>query len=213
MVFAKEETAIEYEKSYQTTYHRAQTLEKTLLKKLLSQFSDAENVLEVGCGTAHFTRWFSTLGLKCIGIDTSNGMLKQAKKHWSQGTLLKSDGSHLPFQDNSFDLVAFITSLEFIRDAELALVEAARVTRKGLILGLLNKHIGATLKRKLSKKQDAVFSQATYYTLQDIENMLNKTGKKYYVASWRTTVFPRFIGNFESKVFPYGDFLGAAIKF
>jgi len=62
MVFAEEKTAIEYQKSYQTEYRRAQALEKTLLKKLLSQFSGAKDVLEVGCGTAHFTRWIQKIG-------------------------------------------------------------------------------------------------------------------------------------------------------
>ncbi len=209
-----EQTAEHYEAHYLNQYKRADTLEKQLLTKLLKQFPNAENLLEVGCGTAHFTKWINTTGLECYGIDQSSGMLREAKKLWSHGNLLKSEGSYLPFQDKSVDIVAFITSLEFMQDPNAALIEACRVARKGILLGLLNKNSFATLKRKLQpKKQDSVYSQAKLYSISDIQETLDKAiPEKHTIAFWSTTVFPPYLGGLESNLFPFGDFLGVAVK-
>lgn len=209
-----EQAAEQYEAYYQNQYKRADKLEKQLLTKLLKQFPNATTLLEIGCGTAHFTKWLSTVGLECVGLDRSGGMLKQAKKLWTNETLLKGDGSRIPLQDKSVDLVAFITSLEFIEKPDSALTEAVRVARKGLILGLLNKQSAATLKRKIGQPENgSVYSQAKYYSFKDIKEKLYKINCKYSVASWGTTVFPGFFGNLESTFFPYGDFLAVAFKF
>jgi hypothetical protein len=45
-----------YETWYQTTGRRADRLEKELLAWLLARFPSAGTLLEVGCGSGHFTR-------------------------------------------------------------------------------------------------------------------------------------------------------------
>jgi SAM-dependent methyltransferase len=49
------------------------------------------------------------------------------------------DAEHLPFDDNEYDFAVLLTVLEFCPDPGLALREAARVARKGLIIGYLNR--------------------------------------------------------------------------
>jgi len=82
-----------YESYYQQKYKRADKSEKSLLKKLLDNLGETESLLEVGCGTGHFTRWFESLGLECCGLDLSDMMLKEAKKVWTKGTLLQGRSS------------------------------------------------------------------------------------------------------------------------
>ena len=48
--------AARYEDWYSGPGQRADALEKSLLKGLLADFPGARTVLEVGCGTGHFTR-------------------------------------------------------------------------------------------------------------------------------------------------------------
>ena len=67
--------------------------------------------------------------LEAVGVDISKPMLKEAKKLWPQGALLQGEGTRLPFKDKSVDIVFFMTSLEFIPDAAVALKEAARVAK------------------------------------------------------------------------------------
>jgi SAM-dependent methyltransferase len=69
-----------YEAWYETTGRRADHQEKALLHWQLSQFPPVSTLLEVGCGTGHFTRWFREQGLRVTGLDTSFPMLTQAAR-------------------------------------------------------------------------------------------------------------------------------------
>jgi ubiquinone/menaquinone biosynthesis C-methylase UbiE len=202
-----------YEETYQKQYLRADHLEKQLLTKLLSQFLDARTVLEVGCGTAHFTKWLQTQGYQSTGLDLSRSMLTEAKHLWSQGNLIQADGRQLPIQDKSMDIVLFVTSLEFIPNTATAIKEAVRIAKQGLILGLLNKIGTSAIKRRLNPKKAPFLSYATTYSIQDIQKFLAKSVlEEYEIGMWSTTVFPRIFGGLKSQIFPYGDFLGIAVK-
>ncbi len=213
--FEQEQTVKNYEAYYETKYKRADILEKRLLTKLFSNFSQVKTVLEIGCGTGHFIRWIeSTLGFKCYGVDVSKGMLADAKKRWSNSSLLQSEGAQLPFIDKSFDVVVFVTSLEFMPDAAVAIKEAARVAEKGLIFGLMNKNSPSTLKKRLqSRIQKASFyREAKFYSISDIEEMLDEVfSKRYIIGFWSTTVFPKGLRSLESSRLPFGDFLGITV--
>ncbi len=214
MDFEQEQTAKHYEEYYETKYKRADQLEKKLLTQLFSKFSDVKNVLEVGCGTGHFTRWMDSLDLESIGVDKSKSMLEEAKGRWSQGTLLQTEGSRLPFKDKSFDVVAFITSLEFMPNATLAINEAARVGKRGIILGLMNKNSTSTLKKRIqvTTKNNSFYQQAKFYSISDIKNLIEKTPGKLEITFWASTVFSKPFNKMESSRFPFGAFLGIAIK-
>jgi len=72
--------ATDYEKWYSTTGKRTDRLEKSLLKRILSCFPTSHTLLEVGCGTGHFTRWFAEQDLFTAGVDISQPMLTEAKR-------------------------------------------------------------------------------------------------------------------------------------
>ncbi len=208
-----EQAAKHYESTYETQYRRADTLEKKLILRLLGQFPDAKSLLEVGCGTAHFTKWLQAKGYQCYGLDSSGGMLREAKKQWSNSTLIKADGSHLPLKSKSVDIVVFITSLEFIPQVTEALSESAHVARRGIILGLLNKNSLTTLKRLLNPKKSPPYSIAHFYSVSDIRKTLSAAiQERYEIAFYSSTVFPRLLGNLESGIFPFGGFLGISVK-
>jgi SAM-dependent methyltransferase len=142
-----DDTAIagRYEDWYATEGRPADSLEKQLLGKLLRGFPRARSILEVGCGTGHFTRWFVELGLDAVGADTSEPMLHAAR--WLGGArYLRGDAGALPMADRSFDLTAMITTLEFVPDPARALAEAVRVARHGVLLGVLNRWSIMTLR-------------------------------------------------------------------
>ncbi len=214
--YQHKQTAKEYESYYETKYKRADLQEKRLLTELLGQFKDAKNLLEVGCGTGHFTKWMeSSFGLECYGVDISNAMLKEAKERWAQGSVLQSEGSILPLRDRSVDIVAYVTSLEYMRNAVEAFLEGARVAKKGIILGLMNKYSPTTLRKKFQAKTQkrSFYQEATFYSVSDIKKALDKAlPGKYIIASWKTTVFPKVFGGLESSIFPFGAFLGVAVE-
>lgn len=75
-----------------------------------------------------------------IGLDASNGMLKQAKQKIAENhfedyvTFMPGDGTELPFEDNSFDVVSCMEALEFMPQPETGLTELIRVLRPGGLL-------------------------------------------------------------------------------
>jgi ubiquinone/menaquinone biosynthesis C-methylase UbiE len=213
--YFQEEIVETYESWYDGKYKRADKLEKALLKKLLNILPYAESLLEVGCGTAHFTRWFESLGLECYGLDLSNTMLKKAKNLWPNKPLLQGESAHLPFKDASFDIVAFITCLEYMPDPIKVLSEAFRVARKGIILGLMNKWSLPTIRRIIQVKmgRNPYYRGAKFYSILGIKRILKDAVRgTYNISYWRTTVFPKILGDMESSLIPFGAFLGVAVK-
>jgi ubiquinone/menaquinone biosynthesis C-methylase UbiE len=213
--YLQERIVKEYEAYYQTRYRRADVLEKKLLRKLLSQFGDAQKVLEIGCGTAHFTKWMESLGLECYGLDMSHLMLVEARKLWSDGQLIRGESHHLPFKSGSFDVIAFLACLEYMPNVGTVFQEAARIARKGMIIGLMNKWSPNTMRRIAQAKmgKNSFYKNAKFYSILDVKRILRGTfHDKYRVDYWSTTVFPKALGSKESAFFPFGSYLGLAVR-
>jgi SAM-dependent methyltransferase len=101
-----------------------------------------ERLLDVGCGTGHFTRLFAArTGASLIGVDPDLAWLRFALERASPNEgYIAGRAERLPFGDRSFDRTIAVTSLCFIRPEREALREIVRVTRKRVALGLLNRH-------------------------------------------------------------------------
>jgi len=114
--------------------------EYRLLQTLLAPRC-GETVLDVGCGTGHFTRRFSDSAAVgwTVGADIDFAAARFAAGR-GQAAYLVADGQRLPFADRSFDLVISVTAMCFMRDARLALAEMLRIARRRVVLGLLNRH-------------------------------------------------------------------------
>jgi SAM-dependent methyltransferase len=97
-------------------------------------------ILDVGCGSGYFTRRLAAEGFAAIGLDPDPAMLAYARAHrgGSEDYVL-ADGRSLPFSGGEFDYCISITALCFIPDERAALQEMARVCRRGVALGLLNR--------------------------------------------------------------------------
>lgn len=196
-----------YEAWYDTVGQRADRLEKGLLKRLLGAFPGTESVLEVGCGTGHFTRWFATMGKGVIGLDLSSAMLREAARAGTPACL-RGDALELPFRSHAFDVVAMITTLEFTTDPLLALREALRVARRGLLLGVLNGKSG--LGRRLKQEGGPIWSQAQLLGPCQLMRKVRQAAQgKGTMISWRTTLWPGWPGPLP---LPWGGFIGMAVR-
>jgi ubiquinone/menaquinone biosynthesis C-methylase UbiE len=205
--FTDPEIVAGYEAWYQTMGRRADQREKALLKWLATRFHHVCTILEVGCGTGHFTRWFSDMGMKAIGLDLSRPMLEEARS--LGGPLyLQGDALMLPVLSKSFDLVALITTLEFLSDPDQALAEACRVAREGLVLGVLNAQ--SRLGRQYKREGGPIWEMARFFTPDELKRMiLEITGERVRVI-WRTTLWQFWP---SALPLPWGGFIGMAVKF
>ncbi|NOR40816.1 MAG: methyltransferase domain-containing protein [Gammaproteobacteria bacterium] len=130
--------------SYEAWYHTPPgawigDTEFSLLQSLLRPKPGAR-LLDVGCGTGWFSRRFAGHGLQVTGIDSDPKAIAYARSLGGELSWTKASATALPFAVNSFDYCAAITSLCFIDDVHQAVQEMWRVSRYGMVLGLLNRH-------------------------------------------------------------------------
>lgn len=206
--FADAGVASGYEDWYLGSGRQADELEKRLLQKLLATLDGVKTILEVGCGTGHFTRWFQEHGYAAVGLDSSAEMLAEARR---RNTIDYQTGNahNLPFASRSFDVVALITTLEFVADPAQALTEAVRVARHGLLLGVLNRHSLLTWKYRRSGKP--LWQAARFFTPSELTMLVTEAaGQRLLGVQWRTTLWP--IPGITDLPLPWGGFLGAVAK-
>ncbi|MDR3631133.1 MAG: methyltransferase domain-containing protein [Desulfocapsaceae bacterium] len=117
------------------------TVEYALLQSLLRP-EPGSSLLDIGCGTGHFTRMFaSDIRGRVVGLDLNEDWLIYAATHAAKGERYVAGlAQSLPFPDRSFDFTVSVTALSFVDRQELALRELIRVTRRRFVLGLLNRH-------------------------------------------------------------------------
>ena len=206
-----ERAAARYESWYATAEgRRADAEEKTVLSSLLDSFPGVGSVLEVGCGTGHFTRWLSDLGLAPVGLDVSAAMLEQAQALGGV-PLVGGDGLHLPFAEDAFDLVVYITTLEFLERPRDALVEGMRVGRQGLLLGMLNRWSPLGLLRRLAAlRRPTVYDAARFFGLAELGRLLRSVAMEDARIVWRQALLPRGWPRAPNCI-PWGGFIGMAL--
>ncbi len=95
-----------------------------------------KRILDLGCGPGLFTSPLSKNN-QIVGIDLSLEMLRLARPDLKP---VKGDGTSLPFQNGTFDLVMAIEMLQHLSDFRSLLEEILRVLRPGgeLIISSLN---------------------------------------------------------------------------
>jgi ubiquinone/menaquinone biosynthesis C-methylase UbiE len=95
-----------------------------------------ELLLDAGSGTGIFTGAFLARGADVVELDISFAMLSRAAKKNASLVLqgVAADMSCLPFAEGVFDKSVSITALEFIADAQRAVGELFRVTKRGGII-------------------------------------------------------------------------------
>jgi ubiquinone/menaquinone biosynthesis C-methylase UbiE len=88
-------------------------------------------VLDIGCGTGQSRQLYAAHAAEYVGVDLAEVALARARARFPGDTWLCCDARELPFEAESFDLVAFSSVLHHIADFETALREALRVLAPG----------------------------------------------------------------------------------
>jgi ubiquinone/menaquinone biosynthesis C-methylase UbiE len=88
-------------------------------------------VLDVGCGAGEFCRMAADAGASVTGIDAAAGMIEVARERVPNARFNVGDIQFLPYDDQSFDVVAGFHSFPFATQPLEALREARRVAKPG----------------------------------------------------------------------------------
>jgi ubiquinone/menaquinone biosynthesis C-methylase UbiE len=194
-------------------------LEKRAIDKLLAKRRCDGQLLEVGCGTGHWSEYFGSKGFEVTGVDISGNMIRVAQRKNIVNSRFKiADGENLPFADQSFDVAAAITTLEFTSNPAKMLSEMARCVKKNggiIIVGVLNTLNRYNQKRK--NKLGSVYSSANLFSPQQIHNLLEPYGKPNILIAgfvperswllWLSALY-EFAGHLVSR---HGAFIAARV--
>jgi len=196
-------------------------LEKKAISRYLPPNAKGKTLLEVGCGTGHWSRFFSEYGFEVTGVDVSERTINIAKsKNISNASFQLADGHSLPFEDSSFDVTAAITTLEFVSDAEAVVQEMIRCTRQSggqLLVGVLNAM--ARLNRNRKQRPESPYAKARLFSPSQLKQLLEPFGQLSMVTSGfvpkQTILLPLAalfdaIGRFLH--IPYGAFIAAEVR-
>jgi ubiquinone/menaquinone biosynthesis C-methylase UbiE len=112
-------------------YGRYQIFEE--VEEELSRLPANGKVLDLGCGTGHFSNYILKKGFEVHAIDPSVKMLEYARNNFSDIQFIEGVASSLPFPDNTFDLVISIEVFRYLTKADLHLSysEIHRVLKPG----------------------------------------------------------------------------------
>jgi SAM-dependent methyltransferase len=171
----------------------AVAVEKDLLQHLWAPGAP-QTVLEVGCGTGLFLEWFEGGGHQVTGLDPSPYMLNLARGRVPPRVGLdRGYAEDLPYEDNAFDTVALITTLEFVNDPFHTIEEALRVARRHVLLGVLNQYSPATWQHCLKRLwKPSIYSHARFFSVFSLRNMITEALGGPVPLQWRTTTLSPF---------------------
>lgn len=118
------------------------------------------NFLDVGCAEGLYIKLLSpsidSKDFYNVGLDIAKNYLIKTKKEAPNALLVLGDAHHLPFKENSFDLVLCSEVLEHALSPRLVLKEILRVSRKYVLLTVAGENLFHFFARKLGlvKKED-----------------------------------------------------------
>jgi SAM-dependent methyltransferase len=225
MIMWDRDTARRYDAWFQTPPGQfALTREIRLLERMTSDWPRrGQRLLEVGCGTGIFLATLHRAGFDVTGLDASPAMLEAARERLGpRADLQLGQAEHLPFGDKEFDFAVLLTVLEFCPDPGLALREAARVTRKALLVGFLNRFSLYGLSMRLLVRTGAeTLRQANWFTPWAMRRLIrdNLGPRQGTLASilagpkstWRETL-PWRLCNDPILAWPVGAFCARTIN-
>ncbi len=207
-----EQAASRYEAWYATERgRRADIAERALLERLLRLVPNARTVLEAGSGTGHFAARMAESGFQVIGIERAPAMVREAQRNFPSIPFAIGDARHLPLRAEAVDVVAFITTLEFLVCPVAALREAVRVARRGVVVVALNRwSVGGLSRRFGPQSRGSLLGQANDYSLTQLRFAVKEAaGTRLAGMRWSSTLFPNGLWNLRAQV-PLGGVIGIA---
>jgi len=170
-------------------------LEKAGVTKLLPPSRPGNRLLDVGCGTGHWSRFFASKGFEVTGIDISPEMIKVARLHDNYNCHFQVlDACSLPFDYDSFDLVTAMTTLEFVQDIDTCLRKMFRCLRSNgkALIGVLNSL--AKINRRRVAEGEQPYASARLLSPAQLRSLLEPFGHvRIHVVG--------FVSRYKSMIF------------
>lgn len=178
-------------------------------------------VLDIGCGAGNHLLLLSKMGLDVSGIDASPFMIEQARSRLGHRCDLKTcEAEDLPFDDNEFDSVFLINTLEFVEDPLDVLTEAGRVASRQVFIGAFNSLSWSGITNKIKGLfENVMFRNARFFSIWDLKALVREAFGNVPIAWKCILLYPEFLETtgfasenwFTLSTIPFGAFIGLGI--
>ena len=156
---------------------------KHILDIIENSRKDKISVLELGCGEGEFSNVFSQK-VNYFGVDVSEFAIESAQKKNVFGSgkffLVDTDSGELPFEDNKFDFVFGVYSLEHFKFPKEMLDEAVRVLAQCGHLILLAPNLEFPLSYINAVRHKGFFYKIQLYALRILDYFGRIFGKSRF---------------------------------
>jgi len=188
-----------YYEKYDTWYDRNKFAYLSELKAIEKVLPEKGKGLEIGVGTGRFA---APLGI-ATGIDPSKNMIRIARQRGIDARL--GSGECLPFKNATFDYVAFIISLCFLKYPRKALEETQRVLKKNgrIIIAIVDKN--SFLGKFYRKKKSVFYKQAHFFSVEEVVSLLKVVGFDQFLYYQTLSKLPGRVGLIERPRKGYGQ--------
>ncbi len=124
--------ALNYYSSHRSTVSDVYESEKFFISRVLRPEME---ILDVGCAAGGFSNIFHQMEptVRYTGVDVSKPLIEKGTKRHPGSVFLLAEGAHLPFRENSFDLVFCSGVLHMTLNWREMMKECWRVSRNALI--------------------------------------------------------------------------------
>ena len=149
--------------------------------RFLAEYCEGREVLEVACGGGQGLGYLARRAKRVIGGDIDQRIIPHVKRHYRDREniqVLHLDAQDLKFPDASFDTVAILDAIYWLKDQERFVQEARRVLRPGGVLFI------TTVNRHWKEFNPSSFA-TRYLDANDLRSMLE-------VASFNVEVYAAF---------------------
>lgn len=128
--------------------------------------------LEIGVGTGRFAL---PLGIR-LGIEPSKAMREMAQARNIE--VINAVAEALPFSNDKFDYIVFVTTVCFLDSMEQAFKEAFRVLKAGgaILIGLIDKDSPLGKEYEKHKNDSHFYKDATFHSVEEVITCLEKSG-------------------------------------
>ena len=104
----------------------------------LEMVEKGQKVLDISCGDGLLMSALSQKGAVVSGVDISEEGVKKCREKGLDVSVVDITTESLPFEDSTFDTVIMLDILEHLYAPEKLLEEAARVSKKNIIISVPN---------------------------------------------------------------------------
>lgn len=150
--------------------------------KAWAELAPTDKVLDVACGTGEFEQLILTEHSEqnMVGVDISEKMLtiaQQKLQAYPNVTLSLASAEHLPFADQSFDVIVSASAFHYFENPAIALAEMKRVLKpngKIMILDWCKDYLLCRICDLILKVTDPAHQQC--YTQAELHGFLTASG-------------------------------------